>query len=48
MVNPKINFMMDYVSSVVVSCIMKDAALAVEDAMKAFYNSQVFDRLCYV
>ena len=46
MVNQKIRFMMDYVTSVVVCCIMKDTGLSVNEAMKAFYNSEVFDRLC--
>ena len=46
MVNKKIQFMMDYVTAVVVGCIMKDTGLPVGEAMKAFYNSEVFDRLC--
>ena len=46
MVNQKIQFMMDYVTAVVVGCVMKDTGLSVSEAMKAFYNSQVFDRLC--
>ena len=46
--NPKIRFMMDYVTSVVIDCIMKDSGLSADKAMKAFYNSQVFDRLCDV
>jgi len=46
MVNPKIRFMMDYVTTVVVSCIIKDENLSVDEAMKAFYNSEAFDRLC--
>jgi len=45
-VNKKIRFMTDYVTAVVVSCIMKDTGLSVSEAMKAFYNSEVFDRLC--
>jgi len=45
-VNKKIQFMMDYVTAVVVGCIMKDTGLSVSEAMKAFYNSEVFDRLC--
>jgi hypothetical protein len=45
-VDQKIRFMTDYVTSVVVSCIMKDTYLSVSEAMKTFYNSQVFDRLC--
>jgi hypothetical protein len=48
MINPKIVYMMDYVTAVVVTCIMKDSGLSAEPAMKAFYNSQVFDRLCDV
>ncbi|MDR0444071.1 MAG: hypothetical protein LBH44_11765 [Treponema sp.] len=46
MVNGKIRFMMDYVTYVVITCIMKDTGLSLYEAMKAFYNSQVFDRLC--
>ena len=46
MVNPKIRFMMDYVTSVVIECIMKDTGLSADKAMKSFYESQVFDRLC--
>jgi hypothetical protein len=48
MINPKIRFMMDYVTAVVVTCIMEDSGFSAEQAMKAFYNSQVFDRLCDV
>jgi hypothetical protein len=48
MVDPKIRFLMDYVTSTVVSCIVKDTGLPVDEAMKAFYNSEVFDRLCDV
>ena len=44
--NPKIRFMMDYVTSVVIDCIIKNTGFSVENAMKAFYNSQVFDLLC--
>jgi hypothetical protein len=45
-VNPKIDVMMDFVTSSVVSCIMEDEGFSVSEAMLAFYNSQVFDRLC--
>jgi hypothetical protein len=38
--------MMDYVTATVVTCIMEDEGLSASDAMKVFYNSQVFDRLC--
>jgi hypothetical protein len=48
MPSAKIQFMMDYVSSVNVNCIMKDQGLSADEAMKVFYNSQVFDRLCDV
>ena len=42
----KIRFMMDYVTAVVVTCIMEEESLPADEAMKAFYNSEVFDRLC--
>lgn len=48
MPNSKIQFMMDYVTSVNVDCIMKEQGLSADKAMKAFYNSQVFNRLCDV
>jgi hypothetical protein len=48
MISQKINVMMDYVTSVVVTCIMEDECLSEGDAMKVFYNSEVFDRLCDV
>ena len=44
--NQKIRFMMDHVTTIVVNCIMKDKNIPVNEAMKLFYNSQVFDRLC--
>jgi len=46
--NVKIQYMIDYVTSVNIDCIMKDQGLTAEEAMKAFYNSQVFNRLCDV
>ena len=48
MPNAKIQYMIDYVISVNVDCIMKDQGLSADEAMKNFYNSQVFDRLCDV
>jgi len=48
MPNAKIQYMIDYVISVNVDCIMKDQGLSADEAMKTFYNSQVFDRLCDV
>ena len=46
--NPKIRFMTDYVTTIVVNCIIEDTGLSEDEAMKAFYNSEVFDRLCDV
>jgi hypothetical protein len=41
----KIEFMMEYVTSDVVSCIMEETGISAAEAMKAFYNSEVFERL---
>ena len=41
-----IRFMMDFVTTEVVSIIEEDTGMSVPEAMKAFYNSEVFDRLC--
>ena len=46
MVNEKIRFMMDFVTADVILCIIEDTGVCVPEAMKAFYNSEVFDRLC--
>ena len=46
MINEKIKFMMDFVTSEVILSIVEDTGSSVQDAMKAFYNSEVFDRLC--
>jgi hypothetical protein len=46
MIDLKIRFMMDYVTSVAVTLIMNDTGLSAAEAMKAFYRSEVFDRLC--
>lgn len=48
MPNPKVQFMIDYVTAVNVHCIMKDQGLAIDKAMKVFYNSHIFNRLCDV
>ena len=42
----KIKFMINYVTTEVIMDIMNDNALNVQEAMKIFYNSEVFDRLC--
>jgi 5'(3')-deoxyribonucleotidase len=48
MTKKKIAIMMDYVTSVVIAAIIEDEGIPADKAMKAFYNSQVFDRLCDV
>ena len=45
MVRDKIRVMIDLVTATVVNCIMEDEGLCADEAMKAFYNSDVFDRL---
>ena len=45
MVNQKVQVMMDLVTATVVSCIMEEENISADEAMKAFYNSEVFDRL---
>jgi hypothetical protein len=44
--NDKIKFMMNFVTTEVVSSIMEEDNLSEQEAMKVFYNSEVFDRLC--
>ena len=46
MVSAKIQVMMDYVTATVIACIIEDSGLPENEAMRAFYNSQVFNRLC--
>ena len=46
MLNDKIRFMKDFVTSEVILTIIEDTGLSVQEAMKDFYNSEVFDRLC--
>jgi len=41
----KIEFMMEYVTSDVISSIIEETGVSAPEAMKAFYNSEVFDRL---
>ena len=48
MVRDKIRVMMDLVTATVITCIMEDNYLPADEAMKGFYNSEVFDRLCDV
>jgi len=44
--NGKIRFMKNYVTTEVLTYTMEDTGASVREAMKAFYNSMVFDRLC--
>ena len=46
MLEDKIRFMKDFVTTEVILSILEDTGLPVEEAMKIFYNSEVFDRLC--
>ena len=46
MLNDKIRYMKDFVTSEVILLIVENTGLSVEEAMKDFYNSEVFDRLC--
>jgi 3-hydroxyacyl-CoA dehydrogenase len=41
----KLRTMMDLVASDVVAAIIEDTGVSVQEAMKAFYNSEVFERL---
>ena len=46
MLDHKIRFMKDFVTSDVILAIVEDTGLSVVQAMKDFYNSEIFDRLC--
>ena len=46
MADGKIRFMKNYVTTEVVESILENSGLSVQESMKAFYNSEVFDRLC--
>ena len=46
MIEDKIRFMKDFVTTEVILSIVEDTGVSVQGAMKAFYNSEVFDRLC--
>ena len=45
MINEKIRFMMDFVTTEVILSIMEDMKTTAPEAMNSFYNSEVFDRL---
>ena len=46
MAKDKISLMIEFVTADVVSSIMEEASVSAQEAMKAFYNSEVFERLC--
>jgi len=46
MIEDKIRYMMDFVTTENILALIQDTELTVPEAMKAFYNSEVFDRLC--
>jgi len=46
MARDKINLMMELVTADVVDAIIEETNVSVKEAMKAFYNCEVFDRLC--
>jgi len=46
MAENKIKFMMNYVTTEVILSILEDTGITIQEAMKIFYNSEVFDRLC--
>jgi len=48
MAKDKISLMIELVTADVVSAIIEDTNIPVKEAMKAFYNSEVFDLLCDV
>jgi hypothetical protein len=45
MAEGKIRFMMDFVTTDVILAIIENTGLDVQEAMKSFYNSEVFNRL---
>jgi len=44
--NDKKTLMIELVTADIISAIIEDTNVSVQEAMKAFYNSEVFDRLC--
>jgi 3-hydroxyacyl-CoA dehydrogenase len=45
MSDEKPKYMMDLIASDVVAAIIEDTGVSAQEAMKAFYNSEVFQRL---
>jgi len=46
MVKDKIKLMIELVTADVISAIMEEDSLPLQEAMNVFYNSEVFERLC--
>jgi hypothetical protein len=46
MAKDKIALMIDLVTADVIDAIIEETNVSVQEAMKTFYNSEVFDRLC--
>jgi len=46
MAKDKKNLMIDLVTADVIDAIVEDKNVSVQEAMNAFYDSEVFDRLC--
>ena len=46
MAKDKINLMQDLVTAAVIENIIEDKGVPFKEAMRAFYNSEVFDLLC--
>jgi len=46
MAKDKKTLMIELVTADVIACIMDETGACMQEAMKAFYNSEVFDRLC--
>lgn len=45
MSDEKLRYLMDLIASDVVAAIIEDTGVSAQEAMKAFYNSEVFQRL---
>ena len=46
MAKDKKSLMVELVTADVIACVIEETSVSVQEAMKAFYNSEVFDRLC--
>ena len=46
MAKDKISLMIDLVTTDVIDAIVEETNVSIQEAMKTFYDSEVFDRLC--